>query len=94
MHVDYGPSIRLTQNMLKTMLIVILFRFLSFITLKPEMFPVTSGDQSSLKPRQYGNFKAFLYPPKEFGSIALLVKICIDPPIWFNENKNPSIEIP
>ena len=91
MHVDYGPSIRLTQNMLKTMLIVILFRFLSFITLKPEVFPVTSGDQSSPEPRQYGNFKASLYTTKEFGSIALLVKICIDPPILFNENKNPSM---
>ena len=89
MHVDYGPSIRLTQNMLKTMLIVILFRFLSFITLKPEVFPVTSGYRSWPGPRQYGTFKAFLQPSKEFGSIAFLVKICKDPPIWNYENKNP-----
>ena len=35
----------------------------------------------SVAPQQYGTFKAFFQCSKEFGSIALLVKICIAPPI-------------
>ena len=90
MHVDYGPGIRLAEKISKTPQIGFLFHILSFITLKPEVFPVTSGYQSWSAPRQYGTFKAFFQPPKEFGSIALLVKICIDPPIWCNERKKSS----
>ena len=38
MHVDYGPSIGSTSELLKTALIVFLLRILSFIMLKPKVF--------------------------------------------------------
>ena len=66
MHVDYGPGIRLAEKISKTPQIGFLFHILSFITLKPEVFPITSGHRPRSRPPPRHNVEFFLSPEKEF----------------------------
>ena len=91
MHVDYGPGIRLVEKISKTPQIGFLFPILSFITLKPEMFPVTSGHRPRSRPPPVHNLEFFLSPAKEFESIGLLGFELTSPPFSCIERKNPSL---
>ena len=91
MHVDYGPGIRLVEKISKTPQIGFLFPILSFITLKPEMFPVTSGHRPRSRPPPVHNLEFFLSPAKEFESIGLLGFELTSPPFSCIEKKPVSV---
>ena len=92
MHADYVPGIRLFQKIIKPSQIGFFFLILCFITLKPEVFPITSGHRPRSRPPPRHNLEFFLSPAKEFTLIALLGSELTSPPFGCNENKNPSLK--